>query len=307
MNIVVHPTYIRGGTSVVVLRQLSDRRGRPGRAAAPFPGSHYRARVNRASPERHGERQPPRNTPLLVNAAAFCRRFARKNPQLRHSEVTSPVRYAPAGEFARTVMEDAMPHIRIVATGTFVLPLLAAAIADAAAAQCATHRAAGKPLPLLQFFHHKSTTKPPAHPRLAARLERKTVVRRRIVTRASPPAQSRSRHAGPRRNRRAADALPDNMWPSRRTPRRPADMRGSCQPSGVGRRRSTESVVETRSRTRSCPAATPCRSALPIGPTQPILPPTITSKEAANREQPRASGRRRRAGGACLGRKRWRG
>ena len=135
-----------------------------------------------------------------------------------------------------------MLSIRIVATGTLAAAVLGAAIAGAAA-QNAT-QSAGSPLPLLQFFQHKSKAKPLAHSRRAARFERKTVAKRRIVRRAiAVPHKAVVAAARPVPEAAAADALPENMWPAAGTVS--PGVTGTLASPQPGPPVSTESVVET--------------------------------------------------------------
>ena len=85
-----------------------------------------------------------------INAAAFRLRFARKNRQSRHCEVTPPVRYGPH----ERVMEDTVLSLRIVTTSAAFLTLAA----GNALAQTATATAPGKPLQLFQVIQQKEDT-----------------------------------------------------------------------------------------------------------------------------------------------------
>jgi hypothetical protein len=146
------------------------------------------------------------------------------------------------------VMENEMPIVRIVTTGTLVVAALGAAIASATA-QSAT-QSAGRPLPLLQFTHHK-TTKSPAHPKIAAKSERKTVTKQRVAKRtiAAPhravaAASPRTVAAAPQTPQlAAASTLPANMWPAAGTVA--PGMTGTLAPPQATSPVSTASVVET--------------------------------------------------------------
>jgi hypothetical protein len=79
-----------------------------------------------------------------------------------------------------TVMEHAMPRLRIGSSAACCL-LFLAATATGASAQTATADAPGKPLPLLQIVHQQSKSK--IHPGIAAKSVKKTHLKRRIAKR----------------------------------------------------------------------------------------------------------------------------
>lgn len=134
-----------------------------------------------------------------------------------------------------------MPHIRIVAAGAFVLLFLAVML-DGAAAQSATTGAAGKPLPLLQFVHHKSPAKLRPHPKLAAKFATKKTVRRRIVKRTFASPHKAIVDARPTQVPAAA-APPGNIWPTADTAT-PGDMT-RLVPDQAPAAATTEPVVDT--------------------------------------------------------------
>ncbi|MGH6671961.1 MAG: hypothetical protein ACRECV_08310 [Xanthobacteraceae bacterium] len=113
-----------------------------------------------------------------------------------------------------------MPHSRIVAASASFLLLLAAALTSAAA-----QSAAGQPMPLLQFVHHRSlihhrhkvsSAKLRPHRRFAEKLRRKGPIKRRIAKRVF----SKPHHAiavarrAPVPIQTTASALPQNVWPT---------------------------------------------------------------------------------------------
>jgi len=151
-----------------------------------------------------------------------------------------------------------MPTVRIVTTGALVAAVFGAAIASAAAQ--GTTQSAGRPLPLLQFIHKTSKTKPLAHPKVAAKVAakvgRKKVAKRRIARRAIaklPKAIARRKavsavppkavSATPRTPKVAAAAPLPDMWPAAGTVA-PA-MTGMLAPPQSTPPVSTEAVVET--------------------------------------------------------------
>jgi hypothetical protein len=139
-------------------------------------------------------------TEVLVNCAAFCLRFARKNPQLRHREVTPAVTYGD--HVLLGVTEDAMLSIRIVTAGA----ILAMAV-SAAAAQNAATAAPGKPLPLLQILKKPATAK--FNPRI--RSARKTATTK--LARTAPRTEPRTAANTAPKSRRFAKAAARHLRP----------------------------------------------------------------------------------------------
>lgn len=140
-----------------------------------------------------------------------------------------------------------MRRIRIVTTATLAAAVLGAAIASAAA------QSAGAPLPLLQFSHPKSKTKPAAHPKLetnkvVAKSEHKPVAKRRIARRptATPPQAVAAVPQTP--EPAGADALPANAQPANTWPTAGTvapGLTGTLAPPQPGPAVPTASVVQT--------------------------------------------------------------
>lgn len=137
-----------------------------------------------------------------------------------------------------------MPRLRIGTIAASCLLFLAATVASAAA-QTANSGAPGKPLPLLQIVHRKSEAKLHPHPKIAAKLARKTRLKRRIaklakthraVVRAPAPAPA------------ATAALPENIWPAANAGT-PNDMAlggtAALAPQSAPAPVSTEPVIDT--------------------------------------------------------------
>lgn len=134
--------------------------------------------------------------------------------------------------------EDALPRIRIVASGASVL-LCLTVVLGTASAQSATAGSAGKPLPLLQFVHPRSKAKPRPHHRLAAHIVKKKAMRQRVVKR----ILAKPHHViADARHIPARAESPKNIWPAADTAT-PGGMAGIA-PNQVPAV-TTEPVVET--------------------------------------------------------------
>ena len=145
-----------------------------------------------------------------------------------------------------TMMEDALPRIRIVAAGASVLLVLTVTLGTASA-QSPTEGSAGKPLPLMQFIHPKSKAKPRPHHRLAAHIVKKAhvakkrTVRQRIAKRTFAKQHEDIVDAMPTQAPAAA-APPENIWPAANTaaPGEMAGLPADHAPTPVATERDTD-------------------------------------------------------------------